>query len=488
MEQQFLQAIDDADSAIRVRYQISSRRNAKWANQRTVPDTYLTAWFLQCGVDRGMKKRLTRTIAITVCLAVTWGVWRFVENHSTNRSDCQKVASSNGGSLTGVRGNTDTENREQPFEEEEPRGFCNCEALAGMPNEFAGAIIDYVNQVHAVIGATRLTRRHYYQPRDAQHQFYPNLANPVFDKDIDVLPVILPRPRSVSLWSQSSKAQKRGWISIDEAVQRPRSPFGCTILFRPGVRSEIPHIFPAFPRGYIPSSGEVQACKKKLVARPEYKDFRLCNDVSASLQFGKIGGAVITSEILTIAPCPENPRLRWTSIRSKDAERHFLAYALVDGNGCLRPDRRDAEGTFVRPLSSSDHPSQSEGHDALLLPTPLIWAPTFDEMLEHRTDLYPCEDWCLDDWFAAEKDACWVIREAADSKPLLESFLLMPAREKSDRPVFFVALFAETEPEQLVKELAALYKVTPDRALKSPETMARLNVLYERIRDFPLNK
>ena len=81
-----------------------------------------------------------------------------------------------------------------------------------------------------------------------------------------------------------------------------------------------------------------------------------------------------------------------------------------------------------------------------------------------------------------------MIREAEDSKPLQESFLLMPAEEKSDRPVFFIALFAETEPKQLIKELAALYKVSPDTALNSPETMERLNNLYQQVRDFPLSK
>ena len=64
----------------------------------------------------------------------------------------------------------------------------------------------------------------------------------------------------------------------------------------------------------------------------------------------------------------------------------------------------------------------------------------------------------------------------------------MPASEESDRPVFFIALFAETEPKQLIKELAALYKVSADTALNSPETMERLNSLYEKVRDFPLAK
>lgn len=94
----------------------------------------------------------------------------------------------------------------------------------------------------------------------------------------------------------------------------------------------------------------------------------------------------------------------------------------------------------------------------------------------------------MDDWFPAQKEACWVIREAEGSKPLQESFLLVPATEKSDRPVFFIALFAETEPKQLAQELAALYKVSADSALGSAETMERLNSLYEKVRNFPLAK
>jgi hypothetical protein len=61
----------------------------------------------------------------------------------------------------------------------------------------------------------------------------------------------------------------------------------------------------------------------------------------------------------------------------------------------------------------------------------------------------------------------------------------MPASERSDRSVFFIALFAETEPKQLIQELAALYKVSADTALDSPETMQRL---YEKVHDFPLGK
>jgi len=174
-------------------------------------------------------------------------------------------------------------------------------------------------------------------------------------------------------------------------------------------------------------------------------------------------------------------------IRKENNVRRFLAFALVDGNGALRIGG-SGESSFVRPLECALHQPKCGEYSELLLPTPLIWAATEKEMVQNETDFSPCEDWCLDDWFPAQKDACWVIREAKDSKPLQESFLLMPASEKSDRPVFFIALFAETEPKQLIKELAALYKVSPDKALNSPETIQQLQTLYEKVRDFPLGK
>ena len=64
----------------------------------------------------------------------------------------------------------------------------------------------------------------------------------------------------------------------------------------------------------------------------------------------------------------------------------------------------------------------------------------------------------------------------------------MPASEKSDRPIFFIALSAEPEPKPLIKKLvAALYKVSPDKALKSLETMEKLNALSPKVKDFPLD-
>ena len=175
---------------------------------------------------------------------------------------------------------------------------------------------------------------------------------------------------------------------------------------------------------------------------------------------------------------------------ASSATRQFLAYSLLDGNGAKRAKRFPDSPTgplspYVRPLNCERHQPRIKQHDLLLLPTPLGWAPNLSEKASTQN---PHEEWCLDDWFPAQEDACWVVRETEESRPLQESFSLMAARDKSDRPVFSVALFAETEPKQLVRELAVLYKVSSDSALNSPETMERLNALYEKVRDFPLSK
>ena len=94
----------------------------------------------------------------------------------------------------------------------------------------------------------------------------------------------------------------------------------------------------------------------------------------------------------------------------------------------------------------------------------------------------------FDDWFPTQPEACWVVREAEDSQPLQESFLLLPAEEASVRPVFFVAVFADTEPDRLVKELSALHQVPPDKVLASAETMAHLWSLYDHLQLFDLSR
>jgi hypothetical protein len=247
---------------------------------------------------------------------------------------------------------------------------------------------------------------------------------------------------------------------------------------------------------YVPEHDTMFFLKLGKLVDTSYYDYAkggILKDRLRDLHLGEKDGAKLLGEIVTGPAWPRNTRLRWVSIQKQSSVRRFLSYSLVDGNGA----RRDRNGDlltnsrlspYVRPLICEQHQPRINQHDELLLPTPLAWPSSSKAWSELDIQEDPHEEWCLDDWFPTQKDACWVIREAEDSKPLQESFLLMPAIEKSERPVFFIALFAETEPKQLLKELAALYNVSADKALNSPETMERLNSLYEKVRDFPLDK
>ncbi|HEY4263371.1 MAG TPA: hypothetical protein VGM98_24625, partial [Schlesneria sp.] len=360
------------------------------------------------------------------------------------------------------------------------------------PEEFIIAMSAYVGEIREALEAPSLMRPRYFNKRIPGEAIFPASCNPVYDRDVTVPLLLLPRPTQVAAWSASVRAKDLGWRTIDKAFDKLPSQFGRTIVFQRGRKSVTPVTTPAMPHGSglspgIFVDGDLLLRAGKMVTSPRYDRNGMLADEAASLKLGVSGGATLQGEFISTAPFAKNSRLRWVMIREANSVRKFLAYALVDGNGALRPEAPETSN-FVRSMTCTQHQVKVGNHSAMLLPTPLIWAANDEEMSRYDTDTSPCEDWCLDDWFPAQKDACWVIREAEDSKPLQESFLLMPASEKSDRPVFFIALFAETEPKQLVKELAALYNVSPDTALNSPETMTRLNWLYEKVRDFPLDK
>lgn len=370
-------------------------------------------------------------------------------------------------------------------------------ALVGMPIKYRRVLAEYAEGILAAIHATPLTRQRFYNENVPGRSSYPSSANPVYDKDTTIPIAILPRPDAIRTWSRSSKAQASGWRTRDQALEEPESIYGLSMIFEAGALSKNPITIPAVPfeQGISLGLFVYGNCFLKLgkvVTSPTYDahhDGDL-KDETEPLQWGKKGGAKLLGKYLTTSVFPANVRLRWTEIQVGEDSRQFLAYALIDGNGAARDGANHVTSSgiscFVRPLTCAQHQPKVQQHDELLLPTPKGWPPNLRAASEVRLDRVPHEEWCLDDWFPAQKDACWVIREAKDSKPLQESFLLMPAREASDRPVFFIALFAETEPRQLVSELAALYKVSSDAALSSPETMQRLNSLYEAVLDFPL--
>ena len=411
----------------------------------------------------------------------------------------------------------DPEHRTKPLDESMGHDAFDLTALAGMPKAYGEILLNYTQAVSEAIRPSPLTRRRFYHkevkpafqdnvtynPSDYE---YPDGANPIYDRDVVVPLVLLPRPESVRTWSASTEARALGWRSEESVIENRGSVYGRTVIFQPGKLSVNPSSFPASPfEADIPSAHLYVMVYEttyfldlgKVVLTPHY-ELTLRGggplDRLAVLRLGEEGGAQLLGELITVPPYLKNNRLRWVSIGDGSNVRRFLAYSLLDGNGARR--MKISEGVltssrispYVRPLVCDQHQPKIKQHDTLLLPTPMRWPPNLNAWVESHGDNHAHEEWCLDDWFPAQKDACWVIREADDSKPLQESFLLMSASEESDRPVFFVALFAETEPKQLVKELAALYKVSADTALNSPETMERLNSLYEKVRDFPLTK
>lgn len=397
----------------------------------------------------------------------------------------------------------DRELRREPLRNHRNDDFYETSAFVGFPGAYKELVDAYIQDAFFSIDVAPLTRQRFYHeyvksPEDNGDR-YPDVCSPVRDQDVIVPLAILPRPEAVRRWSSSARANSWGWRT-DVDVQSSRgSVYGRTLVFKSGeLSSEPEHAKPVPPMGsfgvtlwdyFHEDSFSLEL--GKLVDSPLYIHYRP-TDRTANLHLGEVDGAVLKGEFVTVPAFLKNTRLRWTSIKNGSSVRRFLAYALVDGNGVRRiPAPIHLQNTalgpvsvLMRPLICERHQPKINQHDELLLPTPLGWAPIVNESSFDIATAH--EEWCLDDWFPAQKDACWVIREAEDSKPLQESFLLMPALEPSERPVFFVSVFAETEPKQLVRELAALHKVSPDKVLNSPETMARLQSLYERVRDFPL--
>jgi hypothetical protein len=404
----------------------------------------------------------------------------------------------------------DTERRQQPLGSATEDNLLDVTAFVGMPESYSEAASKYVDAVFSAIQAEPIKRQHFYHENRRLPELplvssipYPDGANPVYDRDVIVPLVLLPRPDAVRTWSASAKARSLGWRTEDEVSQRRGSVYGRTLIYEPGKLSKNPKSLPTIPFESEMYSWDLYVEDHdtkfflelgKLVDKPYYdydSPHEPLLDRSAVLHLGEKDGAKLLGEFITVPAFLKNSRLRWTSIQKPTGVRRFLAYSLVDGNGARRwipfdiykKPTSEKISAYMRPLRCERHQPKIKQHDELLLPTPLGWAPRYSERIDEQSAK---EEWCLDDWFPAQKEACWVIREAKDSKPLQESFLLMPAIEPSNQPVFFIALFAETEPKQLVQELATLYKVSPDAILNSSDTMERLTALYERLRDFPL--
>lgn len=401
----------------------------------------------------------------------------------------------------------DPERRMERLDQKADGKLLDLTALVGMPEEYQTRVSAYLEAVMTAVNAKPLTRTHYYSMHTPERQdpssgdpIFPDIADPVLDRDVVIPLTLYPRPESVNAWTESQTAQALGWRSISEGLPQKTSVYGSTVIFERGELSKEPYGLPASPLGTeIPvpiDYGPTQSANTpffvvtgKLLRLPTFAHGRVPYDVADPLRIGVKKGATHLGELTTVPAYIENTRIRLVRTETKAATREFLAYALVDGSGAKRENffLKYAGGLvspYMRPLICERHQPRIEQHDLLLMPTPLEWP----ERVTDKEFTGTHEEWCFDDWFPAQPEACWVIREAKDSKPLQESFLLMPAEEASDRPIFFVAVFAETGPERLVKELSTLHMVSPDKILSSGEAMARLQELYEHVRTFDLSK
>ena len=377
-------------------------------------------------------------------------------------------------------------------------------AFAGMPDDYRRVVVNYVETVLDELQTAPLMRERYYHvDRSGGNgdRRFPDDANPMLDQKVPVSLLALPRPDVVHSWVKSKQAREAGWREMEDTLGDAGTVYGRTLIFKAGERSEEPDGLPAAPMGTrIPSWSNYAAAlysgrpffipSGKIVLQPYFngRDDRLV-DGSRYLRLGEDGGAILLGELVTVPVHLRNQRLRWTSRKVGSRTEQFLAYALIDGNGARRNDLirgfqmsdLGEVSPYLRPLSYNAHQPRINQHDLLLLPVPIGWPPRSGDRV-HSQDSY--EEWSFDDWFPAQPDACWVIRETADSKPLQESFVLMPAREESELPVFLIVLFAETEPAQLVRELAALHEVEAESLLNSEEEMGRLRRLYEEVSTF----
>jgi len=392
----------------------------------------------------------------------------------------------------------DPERRTEPLGEA-PDEFLDLSALDGMPDDYGRIVVEYVEAVLDELQTAPLMRERYYHvDRFNGNTFsrFPDDANPMLDRKAPVSLVMLPRPDAVRNWVKSTQARKAGWRAMDDALSDPGTVHGRTLIFEAGEQSEDPDGIPAAPMGtLIPSWSQYAAALDshrsfflplgKIVLEPFFNGAdNLLLDGSRYLRLGEVGGATLLGELLTVPLHLENQRLRWASRKVGSTTEQFLAYSLIDGNGARRiPLNKTFQisdlgkvSPYLRPLNCDGHQPRINQHDLLLLPVPIGWPPSSGDRV--RTQ-HPHEEWSFDDWFPAQQDACWVIRETAESMPLKEAFVLMPAREDSALPVFLIVLFAETEPAKLVRELASLYEVPAESLLTAKEKMARLRRLYE---------
>jgi hypothetical protein len=395
----------------------------------------------------------------------------------------------------------DPESRVTRLKGDVERDRFDVSAFVGMPDAYRDAARAYVDATVRELRAEPPMRKRFVYPPLPSGQRFPcfpdHYAPPLPDGEVVVPIAILPRPDAVRAWTESTEAAEMGWRTKQSVIRRRGTVYGRRLVFEPGPASEDPYDYDSVPIGAAPcdkmgymgkSGGYEDLTPQSVLCVPRLKrfgnvDLDVLRDFDDDLRVGKPQGARIISEMVSVPAYLLNERLRWTLVSRDSQTDAYLAYALLDGAGLPAAGRAGR-----RPLLCHSHQPRTLRFEDLLVPTPKAWPPTIRELTEmaaiDESVLYANEEWCLDEWFPQQPDAVWVVREAEDSKPLQESFLLMPAREKSDRPLFLIALFAETEPQQLVEELAAVHGVPAAPVLQSTEAMSRLRELYDRVKTF----
>ena len=96
---------------------------------------------------------------------------------------------------------------------------CDVTALAGMPGLYVSASSEYIKQILASIQAVPLKRRHFWVKKEDDLE-YPLVADAVYDRDIQIPVIILPRPKAVSRYSQSNDGKVFGWCPMDYVEAR----------------------------------------------------------------------------------------------------------------------------------------------------------------------------------------------------------------------------------------------------------------------------
>jgi hypothetical protein len=128
-------------------------------------------------------------------------------------------------------------------------------ALEGMPEKYGETLTSYTNSVLTVLGTVPMRRHRFYHRESPGDGFFPMVVRPIYDTEITIPIVILPRPTAVTAWAGSAGAKAIGWHPMDEALKKSDLVYGHAVLFQRGPESEKPITTPALPHGSSMSPG-----------------------------------------------------------------------------------------------------------------------------------------------------------------------------------------------------------------------------------------